>query len=348
MSSAEKSLEPVTEEPLNAATPVTALRDPVTPASLVYVRNHFAMPEIDPEDWRLVVGGAVSNPVTFSLEELKSHPVRSVTMALECAGNGRQAMSPKPPGTPWGYGAISVVRFTGTPLALILEAAGVARQAVEVLFRGADAGDVADGRRVQFARSLPLDAALAADPLLAWDMNNEPLTREHGFPLRVVVPGWYGMAAVKWLEQIDVVTEPFGGFFQKEHYVYSEESGVAEGEPVRRIRVRSLIAGPASGAVLELGPHMVEGIAWSGHGPITRVEVSADGGGNWQEAVLEPAPGRYGALRWSYSWTPTQPGSYTLLSRATDASGNGQPASQRWNRLGYGNNGPQAVTVQVL
>jgi DMSO/TMAO reductase YedYZ molybdopterin-dependent catalytic subunit len=347
MSSADKSLETVTEEPLNAATPVAALRDPVTPASLVYVRNHFATPEIDPATWQLVVGGAVSQPLTLTLEELKSRPVRSVTMALECAGNGRQAMSPKPPGTPWGYGAISIVRFTGTPLAGILEAAGVARQAVEVLFRGADAGPVADGRHVQFTRSLPLDAALAADPLLAWDLNNEPLTREHGFPVRLVVPGWYGMAAVKWLEQIDVVTEPFAGFFQKEHYVYSEESGVTEGEPVRRIRVRALIASPASGASLEPGPQLIEGIAWSGHGPITRVEVSTDGGANWEEALLEPAPGRYGALRWSHSWSPQRSGSYTLLSRGTDASGNGQPASQRWNRLGYGNNGPQAVTVQI-
>jgi DMSO/TMAO reductase YedYZ molybdopterin-dependent catalytic subunit len=278
---------------------------------------------------------------------MKALPVRSVTMALECAGNGRKAMSPRPPGTCWDLGAISVVRFTGTPLAGVLESAGILRQGIEVLFRGADAGEVEEGRRVQFARSLPLDAALAADPLLAWSLNDEPLTLEHGFPLRVVVPGWYGMAAVKWLEQIDVVTEPFEGFFQKEHYVYSEEPGMAEGAPVARIRVRSLIAQPTTGAQLGPGAQMIEGIAWSGNGPVTRVEVSTDGGGNWEEALLEGSPGRYNARRWSYPWSPTRPGAYRLVSRATDASGNGQPAGQRWNRLGYGNNGPQTVTVQV-
>jgi DMSO/TMAO reductase YedYZ molybdopterin-dependent catalytic subunit len=342
-----EDLVPVTDSPRNAETPLSALGGSLTPASAVYVRNHFDAPQVDPDAWRLTLGGAVREPASLSLAEVKALPARSVTMTLECAGNGRQAMRPKPPGTPWGYGAVSVVHFTGTPLAGVLEAAQVTRQALEVLFRGADTGEAVPGRRVQFARSLPLDAALGPDPLLAWELNGEPLSRDHGFPLRLVVPGWYGMASVKWLEQIDVVSEPFGGFFQKEHYVYADEPGVADGAPVGRIRVRSLIVAPQPGARLAAGASLIEGIAWSGHGPVDRVEVSVDGGGAWEEAALEPATGRYGAQRWTFAWAPSRSGSHHLVSRATDASGNGQPAAQRWNRLGYGNNGPQVVAVEV-
>jgi DMSO/TMAO reductase YedYZ molybdopterin-dependent catalytic subunit len=345
------SLHDVTRSPHNAEAPLPVLLEPVTPSELVYVRNHFDVPALDAATWRLGVGGAVERPLSLSLGELQALPRESVQMTLECAGNGRLAMRPVPKGTAWSYGAVSVVRFTGTPLRHVLARARIAADAVEVAFAGADRGEVEPGRLERFVRSLPLEAALRPDTLLAWEMNGLPLPSEHGRPLRLVVPGWYGMASVKWLEEIRVLTEPFEGFFQSEHYVYVDGDPAARGEPVREIRVRAVIAEPADGATLALereGESVeVCGAAWSGHGPVARVEVSADGGASWTAAEVEPARTPHAPQRWWWRWVPPSAGSYTLLCRAADAAGESQPAEQVWNRLGYGNNGPHAVVVRV-
>lgn len=185
------------------------------------------------------------------------------------------------------------------------------------------------------------------DILLAWEMNGQPLSPEHGFPLRLVVPGWYGMASVKWLNEIKLVEEPFKGFFQNEHYVYTEEEGTAEGEPVRHIRVRSLILKPQTCMEFERKLIEIAGIAYSGEGKITRVELNFDAGKSWEPARLEEQSSAYAAQRWSLSWIPDQPGVYNILSRATDDVGNTQPLDQRWNRLGYGNNGVQEVIITI-
>lgn len=338
----------VTEDPYNAETPLSALLDEVTPSDLVYVRDHFDVPQLDATRWSLDVNGAVEKPISISYAEIRALETKTLVVTLECAGNGRLQMDPLPKGTLWGYGAVSIVEFTGTPLLNVLKMAGISDRAVEVLFLGADRGDVEPGRNEVFARSLKIDMALHSDTLLAWKMNGDPLTPKHGYPMRLVVPGWYGMASVKWLTQVTLLTEPFNGFFQNEHYVYLDEEGTRQGDPVQHIRPRSLIVNPVDGTVLSKGAvKVIEGIAWSGHGPITQVDVSVDGGDRWLEVELAPPSTPHGVQRWRFKWLPQTPGGHTVLSRATDELGNLQPVSQISNRLGYGNNGLQAVIVSV-
>ena len=348
MANQSLQLIPVTEDPYNAETPLSALLDEVTPSDLVYVRDHFDVPTLDAAKWTLDVNGAVEKPLSISYAEIQALETKTLVVTLECAGNGRIQMDPLPKGTPWGYGAVSIVEFTGTPLVSVLKLVDISERAVEVLFQGADRGEVEPSRSELFARSLKIDLALHSDTLLAWEMNGNPLTPKHGYPMRLVVPEWYGMASVKWLTQVTLLSEPFNGFFQNEHYVYLDEEGTREGDPVQHIRTRSLILSPVDGTELSNGAvDVIEGIAWSGFGPITQVEVSVDGGDHWHEAKLDPPSTPYDVQRWRFKWLPQIPGRYTLLSRATDAMGNLQPATQISNRLGYGNNGPQAVVVSV-
>jgi len=347
MASKRAGLEVVTPNPYNAGTPFSALTSDLTAGNLVYVRNHFPVPEMDPDSWKLIVHGSLEESLSLSLAEIQSRPQKTVTMTLECAGNGRTSMEPRPGGTPWDYNAVSIVEFTGTPLSSLLEEVGIQEAAREVVFIGSDRGKVSQGREVAYTRSLPKEVAMKPDILLAWEMNGHPLSAEHGFPLRLVVPGWYGMASVKWLSEISVVEEPFKGFFQSEHYVYAEEEGTAEGEPVRQIRVRSLILKPETGTEYESEVIEIAGIAYSGEGEITKVELSFDADNSWEPARLEELSSTYAAQRWSFAWVLDQPGVYNILSRATDSVGNTQPIEQRWNRLGYGNNGIQEVIITI-
>jgi len=302
---------------------------------------------VDKDSWRLRIEGEVEQPLSLSLKEVQSLPSVTLAVTMECAGNGRKLMDPVPPGTPWACGAVSTVQFTGTPLYHLLDQAHVRPSAHETLFQGADQGEVAPGRVVPFARSLPLAVARHPHTLLAWAMNDQPLTAEHGFPLRLVVPGWYGMASVKWLARVSLLPGPFRGYFQQERYVYVQERGTPDNTPVTRMRVRAIMARPAQGARLKLGPVEVAGTAWSGEGPIARVEVSTDGGATWSQARLGRAYSEYAATPWSFLWTPPRPGTYTLVARATDAAGNLQPLESRWNTYGYGNNVVQWVRVTV-
>lgn len=346
---AEKPLKlvPVEARPFNAETPMQALAEPLTPIHLFYVRNHFQVPRIKAETWRLAVDGAVMRPHQMSLKDLQSFPERTVTVTMECAGNGRTRMVPVPSGTPWACGAVGSASFTGTPLHLLLERAGLRSEAVEVVFAGADLGEVEPGRTEVFARSLPLALARQPDVLVAWGMNGEPLLPEHGHPLRLVVPRWYGMASVKWLVTISVLPEPFKGYFQRERYVYSGESGTPEATPVTLMRVRAVIGRPADGAELAPGRVEVAGTAWSGAGPIARVEMSVDDGHSWAEAELGTALSTYAATPWRFLWLPSSPGKYALVARATDDAGNTQPPGPVWNAYGYGNNVVHRVRVAV-
>jgi DMSO/TMAO reductase YedYZ molybdopterin-dependent catalytic subunit len=258
-------------------------------------------------------------------------------------------MRPQPAGEPWGYGAASTAVWTGVPLQAVLEATGLAPCASSVVIEGADGGYVADaGRALTYARSLPRDQALHPDTLLAYAMNGEELTFEHGFPVRLIVPGWYGMAAVKWVTRIAALSQSFDGFYQVDRYVLMHagpnQSGVI---PLTRMLVRSVISEPEGGASLPRGMHYVRGFAWSGAGLITRVEVSVDGGAVWEAAELTSRPERYAWRRWQYWWRATAPGPVTLQSRAFDVAGNRQPSIPEWNRLGYANNAIQSVSVNV-
>ena len=335
-------LRTVSDSPYNAETPLPALLYEVTPSELVYVRNHFDVPELKASEWNLRLTGAIHESRSISYLDLTKLPAKTLRMTLECAGNGRARMDPSPEGTPWGYGAVSVVEFAGTSLSNVLDLVEISEDAAEVVFHGADQGEVASGRMEPYVRSLPMEVAFNPDTILAWEMNGEPLTANHGFPLRLVVPDWYGMASVKWLEQIVVSQDRFRGFFQNEHYVYSEEDGTPEGEPVRHIRVRSLIL---NAALKEEGKFEIIGIAWTGEGIISKVEISWDSGNEWHEAELASSRSAFDTQRWRFLWTVEEGKEFEFVTRAADSAGNIQPLKDRWNRGGYGNNGLHALRV---
>lgn len=348
MESRERGLVVRESDPFNAGTPAVALGASVVPNDLFYVRNHFPVPDLDPGEWRLVVEGAVGRELSLSLDDVRGLGPVTFASTIECAGNGRSSMEPVPAGTPWGFDAVSTARFTGVPLVRVLDLARIAPGVVEVVFEGADRGEVAPGRSEPYARGLPLDVARDPETILAWAMNGEPLSPDHGRPLRLVVPGWYGMASVKWLVRIRASREPFRGWFQAERYVYVGDPRAADGEPVRRMRVRSAIASPVEGAAVAAGVVPVAGTAWSGKGAIVGVEVSVDGGTTWGEAELGEPAGPRAAVPWTFVWRPATAGRHVLAARATDESGETQPTESIWNELGYGNNVVQRVAVTVV
>jgi len=335
----------------NHGLPLEALRHPVTPLGLHYLLIHFDIPLVDADGWRLEIGGRVARQLTLSLDELQARPARTLAVTLECAGNGRALLGgARAASQPWLVEAVGTAEWTGTPLAPLLEEAGVLPGAVEVVFTGLDRGVQGDVEH-DYARSLPVEEALREEILLAYGVNGQPLPPQHGFPLRLVVPGWYGMTHVKWLRSIEVVDEPFRGWQQALAYRLraSEED---EGRPVGRVLPRSLMVPPGIPDFLsrrryvEAGPCLLEGRAWSGYAPVELVEVSADGGGAWAEAILEEPVGEFAWRGWSYDWA-AEPGEYELCCRATDAIGNTQPLEPVWNLDGYCNNAVHRVPVTV-
>ena len=311
----------VTDDPLNAHTPRAALRTYRTATTDLFVRDHFAIPHLDPATWRLRLDDG--SQITYA--DLLARRRVGIDMVLECAGNGRSGLTPRTPGLPWDDRAVGCARFAGVPPSSVL--VRIPFGTTEVVFTGADG----------FERALPLAVALHPDTLLATHMNGRPLTPEHGAPVRLVVPGWYGVASVKWLVGIGTVSEPFTGLFQTDQYVYRET-----GQPVSLMRVKSLISAPEPGAWLRARePVEIRGWAWSGSGPITRVDVHD--GTAWRPAALT-RHSRYGWTGWSRTWVPGV-GRHRLLARATDATGATQPLVPPWNELGYGNNAVTAVEV---
>ncbi|OKK22111.1 sulfite oxidase [Streptomyces sp. CB00455] len=338
----------------NHGLPLETLRYEVTPPGLHYVLVHYDIPAADAGGWRLCVGGRVRTPLELSPRDLAGFPAVTHRVTMECAGNGRARLSPRPVSQPWLVEAVGTADWTGVPLRTVLAEAGVEPGAVEAVFTGADHG-VERGVEQDYRRSLPLAVATGDDPevLIAYAMNGRPLPPQHGYPLRLVVPGWYGMAHVKWLCGITLVDAPFTGFQQVVAYRYRLVSDGPDdpGEPVTRMAPRALMVPPgfpdfmSRVRIVRPGPVPLEGRAWSGHGPVVRVEVSADEGASW--TVAEPAPP--GAHRWAWqgwrcTWTAT-PGRHDLLVRATDAGGRTQPLEQHWNRGGFGNNLVQRVPV---
>jgi len=331
-------------EPFNAEAPPEALHGETTPVGLHYVRSNFALPE---HDGSLHIGGVVEQRLTLALEDLRALTPVTRSVTLECAGNGRLGHAPMPGGEPWGWNAVSTAQWTGALLHEVLAEAGPHPSGVDVLFEGADHGPYHQYDDITFARSLDLPHALdpAAEILIAYEMNGEPLTADHGAPFRLVVPNWYGVASVKWLKRIEVLPQEFEGEFQVGHYVY--EWPDRPHEPVTVMRVRARITDPSPAAVIRAGTYRVRGKAWSGTGEITHVEVSIGGDTGWHPAHVEPASGPFTWQEWSYLWDAVKPGRHTIRARATDSAGNTQPHSAPWNRLGYGNNAVEILYVDV-
>ena len=336
--------------PLNCETPLPELVGGVVmPTARFYVRNNFPIPNLDAAGYRLRVAGLVDRPLTLSLRELHNMRSQSEVVTLECAGNGRTQFDPPVPGERWQFGAVSTAEWSGVPLTDILDRAGLRSGAREVRFRGADGGEV-DNRRgtICFERSLTVDEARNADAILAYTMNGEPLPIQHGFPLRLVVPGWYGVASVKWLTEIEVTDTPFEGHYQTEKYVYYWKRGGRETtEPVTLQRVRALITEPAPGQEAAPGELVVRGLAWSGAAPIAKVEVSVNGG-DWHEARLVGERKRHSWQWWELIARFDRPGEVHLRARATDLAGRTQPDRAEWNKLGYGNNGIHEVSARIV
>ena len=323
----------------------------MTPAGLHYLLVHYDIPVVDPESWRLTVGGRVGRELSLSLDELRSRPAVTLPVTLECAGNGRAHLSPRPVSQPWLLEAVGTAEWTGTPLRGVLEEAGVDGAAVEVLFRGLDRG-VEGGEEQQFERSLTLGEAQREEVLLAYAMNGQPLPPQHGFPLRLIVPGWYGMTSVKWLDRITVLDQPFEGY-QQAHGYRVRQTPDEQGEPVSWMQPRSLMIPPGIPDFatrerrLEPGRCTVRGRAWSGLGSVERVAVSADGGTSWSDARLGSQASEWAWRAWEWDWEDRPPGVYELCCRATDSAGNSQPLEAPWNLGGYANNEVQRVSVLV-
>ena len=325
----------------NRGMPLEALR---------YLLIHYDIPDVSVNDWRLKIGGHVSKPLSLSLDDIRQRPSRTLAVTLECAGNGRALFAPRRISQPWFLEAIGTAEWTGTPLRGLLEEAGLSHDAVEIVFTGLDRG--IEGEEVQYyQRSLTLADALRDEMMLAYAMNGEPLPPQHGYPLRLLVPGWYGMTSVKWLDRIEAVAEPFQGYQMVRAYRYLSAPD-APGEPVNLIRARALMIPPGipdfmtRTRLIEPGLVTLKGRAWAGRLSISRVEVSADGGSTWNDAALGQSPSPFAWREWTFDWD-ARPGSYVLCARATDSEGSVQPDDQAWNSGGYGNNGVQRVKVVV-
>lgn len=339
----------ITRSPENSETPIDAMRSWVTPNEQFYVRNHFDDPVLDQSSWTLCVSGWVEREGQLAWEDLARLPQASLFATLECAGNGRSFLEGEVAGVQWGAGAVGNARWSGVRARSLLDLAGVKDGALEVVFEGSDNGVEGEaGGEVRFARSLPLDLALHPDTLIALRMNGEVLAREHGYPARLVVPGWYGVASVKWLSAIRVVTEPFRGFFQSIHYTVRRKTarGLTE-DVVGMMLPKSEITWPRQGERLKLGSRLIEGLAWAGPEAVAAVELSCDGGESWKRAELVGSPQRYTWIHWRVEWAPPRPGVYRLFARAISRSGEIQPSRHNPLHGGYHINFSRPLEISV-
>ena len=358
---AAPQLIPTNEGGRSFAAPPKGLQEAVTPNRLFYVRNHWkGAPAIDIATYRLAVDGEVERPLSLSFQELRRMPQRRFEVTFECCGN-----SPVP--DYWakvtrvtstmeqvkGHGIMGNAEWAGVPLAHVLGQAGLKPAAVEVVFEGADHGPdetAGDPPDVTYERSLPLAKATHPDTLLAYEMNGEPLAPLHGYPLRLVVPGWYGMCSIKWLMGIHVLDHEFQGFYQKERYMSTNGPGAETYYTYHtNMKVKSIITSPAPGESVPPSSYRLAGAAWSGEDEVVKVEISTDGGATWHRAhIVRPRRG-YSWCRWAYDWQPPAPGRYTLMSRATNDKGETQPVEfpNQWDGRGYGNNMMFPFDVEV-
>jgi DMSO/TMAO reductase YedYZ molybdopterin-dependent catalytic subunit len=339
----------ITATPENSEMLMENVHSWVTPNRLFFVRNHFDEPTIDLESWRLRVEGGLQRPREWTMEDLLALPQRSVFATVECAGNGRSFLAAPMPGVQWGAGAIGHAEWTGVPLAIVLEQAELKPETLEIVFEGADRGTESDHPQpMQFARSLTLEKALDPDTLLVHRMNGEPLRPNHGFPLRLFVPGWYGVASVKWLRRIEAIDHVFQGYYQTVKYTVKRRSGRGtHSEVVGPMAVKSEIIRPPNGAALGVGTNRLFGVAWAGEDAVAGVDVSVDGGRTWSPAQLIGPQAKYSWMMWEYLWEVAEAGSYQILSRAISTDGRIQPIQHDPLNGGYLIHHSRPVNVRV-
>jgi DMSO/TMAO reductase YedYZ molybdopterin-dependent catalytic subunit len=341
------------EKPVNLEMPFETVESFITPTKSFYVRTHFPIPKIDRDAWWLHVEGEVEKPFAINYEELVELESLTIPVTLECAGNNRIFLEPKVKGVQWGLGAVGTAEWTGAPLSVLLDRAVVRSNAREVILEGSDHGILEDPKgppgELTFSRSIKLEKA-QRDVLLAYRMNGNDLPAEHGFPVRAIVPGWYAMASIKWLQRIIVSGEPFSGYYQTLDYSYWKRRGdIVEIRPLAEVQVKAEIARPAQGETVPANSSVrIYGAAWAGGNEIVRVEVSTDGGSIWTEATLLGKPKPNAWRLWEFNWkTPSAPGKQALVARATDSLGQTQPAYRDPDRGTYMINHLLPISVEV-
>jgi DMSO/TMAO reductase YedYZ molybdopterin-dependent catalytic subunit len=342
----------VEKAPVNQETPISALEAELTPIDSFYVRSHFQTPRIDPNDWRLDVGIDGKLNKTFSLDDLKKMPQKTLSATLECAGNSRKLFGEQVEGEiPWGEGAIGTAIWSGVSLMHILRNECAldfdSKSTGKIAFEGSDGTNHAPlGKPDKFVRYLSFEKASSEDLIVALEMNDQELTPDHGFPARLIVPGWYGMASVKWLSKISVVSDDFETYFNDVKYVYRWKGKGPK--PVTLMCVKSLITRPSDGEDVPLGkPLSISGKAWSGSGKIVRVELD-DGTNVWTDASLGKDLGKFAWTSWKKEWTPSKRGRVVISCRATDSEGNTQPSVAERNDFLYGYNGASRISLNVV
>jgi sulfite oxidase len=351
MADKEKTMIGHSFSSLECEMPVELIQSWVTPIPHFFVRNHFNEPSISPEEWRLTVAGEVEKPTALDLSHLYGMEQHSMTAVLECAGNGRAFYQPQTPGSPWQRGAVGNAHFSGARLRDILLRAGLKTTARHVMFGGLDQ---ASGPIPPFIRSIPIEKALDEDTLVATHMNHAPLTQHHGFPARVVVPGWIGASWCKWLTEIRVLDKEFEGEFMSETYRVpcqpippGTSASAGNTRALTALNTKSIIAGPAHGTTVKTGAVRIHGAAWTSDAEITGVDISSDGGATWSTADLESERARYAWCLWNYTWKAPEPGDYIVMSRATDSRGCSQPPTATWNPGGYLYNAIDQIEIYV-
>jgi sulfite oxidase len=340
--------------PQDLEMPLSGFADYITPTEHFFVRTHVYAPSVKLSEWRLRVEGEVSSPLSLTMDDLRQLPTSEVVSVLECAGNGRTFYEPSVAGIQWNWGAAGNGRWRGVRLADVLKRAGIKSPAAQILFDGAD---VPIGTMADFQRTLPVSKALDANTLLAFELNGAPLPVQHGFPLRVVVPGWAGDSWMKWLATVRVLDKESDGWWMKNAYRHPGKavppgSAIPQDamKPLESLRVKSVIASHADRSQIEARKAAtIRGVAWSGEGgPVTTVDVSVDAGRSWRAARLISPATRYGWRQWEFSWTPSEEGYYTVIARARDMSGDSQPLVQEWNPSGYLWNVAPRVAIEAV
>lgn len=341
--------------PDNFEFPFHALNSFLTPNEQFFVRSHFAVPEIDAKEWRLTIDGEVEHPYELTYDQLRQMDSQTVTSLLECSGNGRAYLKPPQIGIRWEQGGVGNAEWTGVPLAAVLERAGLKDGAVAVILEGADRGTFEPPNPptpgvINYSHSLTLPKAQRPEVLLAYEMNGLELQPDHGHPVRVVVPGWYGMASVKWLQRAVVIKEPFHGYFESFAYsIWDRRKGIPTLVPVTDIQPKAQIARPALLEVVSAGSqYRIFGAAWSGEADVKQVVVSTDGGEAWSEAKLLDLQVPFAWRMWEYEWpVPKRIGHYKLMARATDSRNRVQPLERDNDRRDAVINHIQTIQVSV-